>query len=279
MTPDREALKRFFGWIRARHSAWHNRYVEGDPPPWTDDEIVASYFFTNVYRELDPGTYYIRDELPNASGLRQAMFWAMVYRLAFHERSMAALLDSGLLALGTFDRDTAQVRELLRDVPKPFTPAYVVSNYGRSGKKVDIIVDIMQGIARTLRDDWPGILRIDDRQAFHKWCLDNVHGIGRFIAFQAMVDLCYPRTRNEREQHRGWLPWSNDGWVMAGPGAVKGLRILYPDDEAGPANSDELIANLCSIQARYLKKQRYVDRSNMQNCCCEFSICPFPRYI
>ena len=279
MSTDRAAMDRFWGFIRARHGAYYARHVIGGGPPWTDDAIVANNFFTNVYRELDPGTREIRYHLPWATGLREAVFWAVAYRLAFNENSFGALREADLLYLKAFPKNSSEVRARLREMHKPFTPAYVVSNYGRKGSKIDVIIDVLVEVARRLRDCWPGIVHIKGRAGFHRWCTDNLWGIGKFVAFQAMVDLCYPRTRYDGEHDRGWLPWSNDGWVVAGPGAEKGLRILHPDMTVNQRTSGEMIDNLADKGQIALDGMPgwdndttvHVDRSNLQNCCCEFS--------
>jgi len=52
---DAESLDLFWQFIAERQKVWYRRVVEGRPAPWTDDDILQEYRFTNVYRELDPG--------------------------------------------------------------------------------------------------------------------------------------------------------------------------------------------------------------------------------
>lgn len=278
--PDAAALQRFWWFIAERHTAYYKRHVLRLPPPWAMDEVVASHFFTNVYRELDPGTKFIRATLPFARDLREAVFWALAYRLAFNEHSFRAMLEADLLRLRHFTDSSPRVRALLRKHDHPWTPAYVVSNYGRKGSKVDVITDILMGVADTVRKEFPDGVDLAGRQHFVEWCLTNAHGIGKFVSFQALVDLCYPGTQDG--DATPWLPWSNDGWVIAGPGAEAGLRILFPDEQVNQRTSNGLVALLCSLQVAaptllnmpgWAEGEHRVpiSRSNMQNCCCEFS--------
>lgn len=278
--PDVDAIRRFWHWMHERHSAWYAREVLHQAPPWCEDEIVQANFFTNVYRELDPGTQFILAWLPQADGVRHAVFWALAYRLAFHEHSMDALLTAGVLDYENFRRYSPTTRSILRSMDKPFQPAYVVSNYGITGAKVDVIVDVLMGIADTLRDNWPfpedgmGI----ERKLFVDYCRAHLHGIGDFVAFQALVDLSYTHTG------WSWLPTDNNGWVVAGPGALKGLSIIFPNQTVNAGTSNRLIHSLCHMQEVALPSlypdfpgwgegghRVHVDASNMQNCCCEFS--------
>jgi hypothetical protein len=223
--------------------------------------------------------------LPRAADQNQAVFWALAYRLAFHERSMGALLKEDLLYPSVMHENSPRIRAVLRSMEKPFTPAYVVSNYGRKGSKVDVITDILMGIADTMRGpEWPGTA-LQGREEFVGWCLAHAHGIGPFVGFQALVDLCYPGTGRQQQGEGAavrlpWLPFSNDGWVVAGPGAIKGLRLLYDDEALATYDSNDLVRNLCRLQGALLHnmpgwskggRTRRINRSNMQNCCCEFS--------
>ena len=61
-------LERFLYWVRERHAIYLKKSA-GLPPPWTDDEILQNYAFTNPYREHDRTTVWfrthVRDPLQN----------------------------------------------------------------------------------------------------------------------------------------------------------------------------------------------------------------------
>ena len=54
------SLKDFWYWVNERHSIYL-RKAAGDPRPWTKDPILQRYKFTNVFRELDMGTKWLRE--------------------------------------------------------------------------------------------------------------------------------------------------------------------------------------------------------------------------
>jgi len=277
---DPDALKLFWWWISERHGAWHKRTVLQQPPPWTQDTVIATNFFTNVYRELDPGTRFIRGWLPRASSIQEAVFWTLAYRLAFNERSMNALLEGGLMNPYEWPDRSPKVRGMLHSMAHPFTGAYLVSNYGIRGSKVDVIVDKLLGIAEQIKDhypEYPGGNAHRDRQSWVNWCLTMANGIGKFVAFQTLVDLSYPGPPTAPLR---WLPFDNEGWCVAGPGAEKGLKLLFPNEAVTQRTSNKLIQTLCYMQEFGLATglpgwwhggpRVHISAANMQNCCCEY---------
>lgn len=50
----------FWQFVRDRHDIYLKREA-GEPPPWTDDPILSTRRFTNVVRELDRGTIWLRE--------------------------------------------------------------------------------------------------------------------------------------------------------------------------------------------------------------------------
>jgi hypothetical protein len=62
--------------MRARHQIWINRQ-QGKPKPWTDDPILQSYRFCNVYRELDTVTIWIDENIRQRSANHKNL-WFML---------------------------------------------------------------------------------------------------------------------------------------------------------------------------------------------------------
>ncbi|HAT63685.1 MAG TPA: hypothetical protein DCS66_03655, partial [Flavobacteriaceae bacterium] len=52
-------IERFFDYINERHSIYLKRQKR-DPFPWTEDEILQTFSFCNVFRELDTVTIWLR---------------------------------------------------------------------------------------------------------------------------------------------------------------------------------------------------------------------------
>ena len=70
----------FLRFVVERHRIWEQRQA-GAPQPWTDDPVLATRKFTNVFRVLDPGTQFLLTDLfePDIDP-RDTLMRAFLYR-------------------------------------------------------------------------------------------------------------------------------------------------------------------------------------------------------
>lgn len=281
-------LDKFWYFIAERHKIFYRRKVLRNPPPWTSDKVLRGNSFTNMYRELDPGTTWLMfNVLDNPNILaKDKAFIALAYRLFGTEEVFEELGIKGgsrapkQMRPRSFDKSwlAAKLAKIMDEGRQAYTPAYLVSNYGRSEPKHFVVAGVLDGAARAWEDTWASLQMATDRkEAFA--VLESPFGIGRFIAFQTLVDLCYPLSGSDS----GILGFSNNDWVAAGPGAQKGLRLLLGEKFTMHKDMDNVaIKELVRMQVDELEayempwlldaknKKVYLDRSNMQNCLCEF---------
>lgn len=59
---DEETVNTFFADARERHAVYLRRKA-GNPRPWTKDPVMRQYRITNVFRELDKTTTYLRNNI------------------------------------------------------------------------------------------------------------------------------------------------------------------------------------------------------------------------
>ena len=57
-------VEAFFDYVKERHSIWTKRQ-EGLPPPLTENEILQTWSFCNVFREDDKVTIWFRQNVRN----------------------------------------------------------------------------------------------------------------------------------------------------------------------------------------------------------------------
>jgi hypothetical protein len=208
-------LREFGAYISERY-AIHQRRLKGEPPPWTEDPILRDWKFTNVKREWDRTTRALRAwTIPHARhrllGLNMALarftgrpetWYTVGYQRSWRPDVVA--------------RRLAQRAEAGHKV---FTGAYLISNWGRPGSKVDVVV---HGILTPLYDS--GLLLPARLRRFRY--LEDLHqelvrlpGFGHFMAQEIEQDLV----------HTPGLPlWRDaDSFAVAGPGAMRGImRVL-----------------------------------------------------
>ena len=95
--------KLFWHYVNERHKIWHKRFVLNKDAPWTDDAIMQTIHFTNVYPELDRGHQYLINHVVNGFSPRDQLFRTMVYR-AFNNIDSWKLIDK-YVTFKTFDSE------------------------------------------------------------------------------------------------------------------------------------------------------------------------------
>lgn len=266
MKTDRD---RFWDFVAERHAIWRRRTLEGQPPPWTEDHVLATQHFTNMYRQLDPGTQYARLRiLERIAPSSERLFNLMVYRLAFREETVEAY---GWLRPQEFD--PVAFIEAVDSVPNPFTPAYMVCGYRGfmdGERKIVILAQIFANAA----ERWPNFARSaqsqPDRKSTHK-VLQSLYGWGPFVAFQVLVDGSYPGPQR-------LFAHDNNGWAYAGPGTLRGLALVE-GKRVRQKEVNRRLKELGDEQLLELPRRGFephplygwLDRSNLSNACCEFS--------
>ena len=222
----------FLSFVQARHEAYVNRQA-GLNPPWTDDPIVASYKFTNVFRILDWGSQFLMKELvdPELTSREQLMrcflyrhtgmweAWEFFEAMEGYMPSLEPLLDGTLLKVWKEFRNANDGRF--------FTKAYLV--YPQSNTpgtdKLESIVDLT---ARLFDPDskWdivPHFLELHTPEKQFRW-LCAQKGVGSFMASQVLTDWGYtPQCGRDIEEE----------FDACGPGAINGARALSPKGKVG----------------------------------------------
>lgn len=277
---NRDARDLFWRFINERQQVWHRRVVEGQAFPWSEDEILNEYRFTNVYRELDPGTQYAIQHILEKDALKSdKIFNIMMYRL------IGRLETHDYLGFKTIESFNSQVFEqelkYRRDVEdKPvFTGAYMVSGYNQMGSsdKVENVAVIFDQLSsdEEFFERLRSVEGIEDAYDV----IRSKPGFGNFLSYQVLVDLLYPV-----DCYNGGsvLPYSHDEWSSPGPGAQKGLKKLVDGFKGFSRldvmrwlreNQSEEFDRL-GIDFPYLKthdgRRLELSLANIQNCLCEF---------
>src|SRR5688500_13499948 len=81
-------LTTFWDLVAERQRVWHRRFVLGEKWPWTSDKILQEFSFTNVYRQLDPGTIYlVNNILEKEESFTNRAFNNILYRIVGRQRT------------------------------------------------------------------------------------------------------------------------------------------------------------------------------------------------
>lgn len=250
------------------------RKEAGLPRPWTDDQILRSYKFTNVKRTDDRTTREMRKVYDATRDLpvEQQLLNCAIARYFGTWEFLRSLHDFGLLDnwYPEFIRSRAHLR--MRHKERVFTGAYVITNQGIKGSKIDVVIDHFLEPLR--RSAWKvcGVARVTRRWESTVRALGALKGFGGtgFMAKEVVLDTMLTSM---------WPapPVDLNSWTPVGPGARRGAARLLGDDTAKPlseASSLGVCRELFSIASLYWPED-YVDLELHD---IQFQLCEFDKY-
>lgn len=195
-----EQLLARFGWYIAERQAIWVRRQAGHPRPWTTDETLADNHFTNVYRELDPGTIYAHQVMSTLPLRADRVWFALAYR-------------------GTNRREVFE--EYAGRYGVAHTEEWIAYIDARTASKLPVkttrhLTPSFQLYRRCLREyaTSPITLSYDPEQAWKE--LLKMPAIGIFIGWQVHCDLV----------EHGDVTF-DPSFVRVGDGAAYSIAVLY----------------------------------------------------
>lgn len=225
------------------------RRLRGDPPPWSNDPIIAGHKFTNAFRASDrESQFLIRDVIGRTPRGNGDMFFRVLLFRLFNKAETWKLLSQefGDLSLDRFDlrRFDAVLEEALSRGTTLFSAAYIMPSRGAGLAAPRKHTNLLLVLRRMLDDEVPErIFDLSGSAAFK--LLRSYPMIGDFLAYQYLTDLGY--TPNARfEEHE---------FVIPGPGARDGLRKCFVD--AAGLDDADLIRWVCDNQEDLAAKHGY----------------------
>lgn len=278
---DTAELEKFWNFIAERQNIWHRRFIEKRNFPWTQDPILQRNKFTNIYRELDPGTRYAMKEILEREAPRpDIVFNIMLYRLMCSIPTYSSMGFQYLTQFTEKDFDE-HLRDIYNSGAPVFGNAYLISPYSSMGSEYKFRnVSRLFGLIHRDFDEF--FKRLEEAPTFEAAfkVVNGKYGFGPFLAYQVMVDLTYPIPN--KMYGSAIIPFSQNDWAQCGPGAMRGLNRMT--NAPGPrtaltalrwlhAKQQECFEWL-GIEFNYLLDENgervEISLANMQNCLCEF---------
>lgn len=219
-------LKEFIYWMEERQRIYLKRKAK-EPLPWTDDPILRTYRFCNVYREQDKVTIWIREQWREPFANHDNLWFAVaVARQINWPPSLKAI---GFPKTWNPKRVLAILKEREALGLQLYSGAYMLAG-GKNTRGMSKIVYTIENILDTL---WEVSRTEGGRPPFLKpnCTLERAtewfttfpgFGIGGFIAYEVVTDLRHTRYLcNAPDIH---------SWANPGLGARRGLNRLYGRD-------------------------------------------------
>lgn len=225
--PNVDMVLTYLDFVAERHHVWTQRQL-GLPGPWTDDPILQRNKFTNVYRVLDYGSQFLLRELLNQPGITagDALGRSFLYRMS----NEPATWQYSKEMLGQYPL-ASDLTDVLGDLwagyrdagNRVFSGAYTIMPLpGVAG--FDKAKEVVRMAAAAFHPDSPACVTpaflAASTMAERFAVLRAIPNVGDFIAMQVLTDFGYSPFGADQDE--------ND-FVVAGPGARKGAKELFPE--------------------------------------------------
>ncbi len=216
----------YWRFAAARQAIYMAR-MRNAPRPWTQDDVMLRHRFTNVFRASDRVSQYLIGQVQRGAGVSNApadvVFRTLLFKV-FNRESTWRHLESrvGTVSWATYDYRTyrAALDEAASSGPI-YSAAYVMPQprFGENRKHANhlrLLEKMMHdGLVEQVQSA-PSLRSIFER-------LVSFPGLGPFLAFQYAIDLNYSDL----------LPFDENDFVVAGPGAKDGIRKCFGKESMG----------------------------------------------
>jgi len=211
--------KLFWYWINERHSIYLKKR-DGHKRPWTKDQILNDYKFTNPFRQLDRVTQawinryvFLYGSLKRPSP-GDVVFHNALFRLFNWPPTYDEIYFSGKWSRA---RTLKILEERKRNKKQIFTGAYIVPNLGQSIPKVEIITDAVDYVYKHRDELAKRIMNAQSMQITVE-ILTDINSVGNFIAYEMACDLRFTYVLHGARDI--------NTWANPGPGAKRGINRL-----------------------------------------------------
>jgi hypothetical protein len=220
--PKEEIFQYYFYFIQERMNIFWNKY--NNTQPWTKDEILSFYKFTNVYRAMDRvSQYLIRNVINNENSFsdEDVLLRIIVFKI-FNKPDTWEYLENrvGVITIKNYDLKRINRALLeLKQVQPIFNNAYMMTGthslYDHLNYKHEKWLEMVKYelIGKSI---FKKIINSNSLSEVYK-LLRNCSFIGDFLAYQYTIDMNYSSV----------IDFSENSFVKAGIGAIRGIKKCF----------------------------------------------------
>ncbi|MDH7912076.1 nucleotide kinase domain-containing protein [Winogradskyella sp. SYSU M77433] len=217
-----EVYKTYWEFAGKRQEVFFNRINNEDE--WTNDDIIAKYKFTNVYRASDRvSQYLIKNVIYNGSHTPSNLLFRILLFKTFNKIETWQYLESRLGQISFDDFDFKVYDDLLNYLKSQnvsiYSGAYIMTS-GKStfgyNKKHQNHLRLIEFMLKDNLDE-----RVADCKSLEELflLLKQYPTIGNFLAYQYAIDINYSELTD----------FSEMDYVYPGPGAKDGIKKCFVD--------------------------------------------------
>lgn len=271
-----ENIRDFFKFMHKRHLIWDRRHVKKLPrDKWTNDPILTKTKYTNIYRQLDRGSLWcIENILKTTHNLNDLIFKLTVYRLC---NRIETFEEVGVPEFDSFNfiyfHDA--VEAIANTGQSVMTSAHLTCPSPKGLYKYEGYLLAVIDTFNKNKEVTNKVKNAKDAKAVHT-ALTIPYCVGGFTGYEVYCDLCYLKS----------IPFTTNDFTNVGPGAIQGIRLLYPNTK-GYKNIYQRLIQLHREQSDWFAKLgirfRYTNylepvRNSLSLRCIEHSLCEYSKY-
>ena len=220
----------------------------GEPAPWTKDEILQEFKFCNSYRVNDRvSQYLLKNVIYNGKKYTDAdMIFRIILFKLFNKESTWELLENeiGDITLSSFDFNKySQILEkAINNGQKIYNDAYISCANKAFGydRKHENHLALLEKMFLKDHIDTKIINSKNMEEAFN--IIKSYPLIGNFMAYQLITDINYSNV----------VDFSEMEFTVAGPGSERGIKKCFIS--TGELSKEEIIKYMCKNQEKEFKR-------------------------
>ena len=220
----------------------------GEPAPWTNDEILQEFKFCNSYRVNDRvSQYLLKNVIYNGKKYTDAdMIFRIILFKLFNKESTWELLENeiGDITLSSFDFNKySQILEnAINNGQKIYNDAYISCANKAFGydRKHENHLALLEKMFLKDHIDTKIINSKNMEEAFN--IIKSYPLIGNFMAYQLITDINYSNV----------VDFSEMDFTVAGPGSERGIKKCFIS--TGGLSKEEIIKYMCKNQEKEFKR-------------------------
>jgi len=246
----------FWEFILKRHMIYRRRFELHLPKPWTEDPILQHYRFCNVFRELDMTTKWIRSHWREPYMCHPNLSFAMsVARQINHVSTLEAI---GFPEQWNPKRVMKRMQKRKDAGLQVYTGAYMLTGTLGGGKIEQTVMKILDPLFKlNLNLNCATLEEANSR-------LRMQAGFGGFMAYEVITDL--------RHTPVLWSATDTMTWCHLGPGAVRGIKRLFPN-----VQRSEYLPRTQTLLSESTRLPSWVPKLEMRDI--EHCLCEFDKYM
>tara|TARA_R110000851_G_scaffold16046_2_gene52544 strand:+ start:35789 stop:36694 length:906 start_codon:yes stop_codon:yes gene_type:complete len=283
MSSDR--TQAFFSFVKEREQIRLRK--EADLPyPWTEDQILRDFKFTNVHRHHDRTSRELREQFYNQNFMadrKTILMNAATFRY-FGTYEFASAL--GWTPFDQMDDDHwEKVKDLAEErmfnKERVFTGAYVITNQGISAPKQEVVVEYFLKALHKKAEELSEIARETDSWEQVATEMRKIQGFGGsgFMTKEILMDTTYANFWNhtliDHDDGKFTFPKDWNEWTPIGPGARRGAARVLGDDEAKQLKEDKAFSVIWSL---WFEREDHIPDIEMCLHDIQFQLCEFDKY-